>query len=233
MRKIAIFYHCLFCLGSPPELVTRAFEVVAEQMDALRKSGLLEAATEITVGINGGDETRMYSNLIMPPKAFTVYHGLGSRSENMTILTMEKWLRDHGDDWDILYFHSKGATHTQYRYIIHGNSWRRCMMNHLIWNWKKCVSDLKDVESVGCHWMSDQGSDKSQNYWGGNFWWARSSFLKTLPSISDRQRVKMSGISSLESRYEAEVWIGNGKKPPTRIDYHKAHPGVFGACYDT
>lgn len=225
MRKIAIFYHCLFCLGNPPELVTRAFEVVAEQMDALNRSGLAEAATEITVGINGGAESRDYSNLIILPKANVIYHGLGSRSENLTILAMEEWVKSH-EDWDVFYFHAKGATHTNLKYIIHGNSWRRCMMYHLVWNWRKCVSDLKDVESVGCHWMKYE----SQNYWGGNFWWAKASFLKTLPSILSRERIRMSGVASLESRYEAEVWIGNGFKLPSRIDYHKAHPGVFGAC---
>lgn len=227
MRKIAIFYHCLFCLGNPPELLPGAFDVVAEQMDALKRSDLLEAATELTVGVNGGEESRMYANLIIPPKARMVYHGLGSRSENLTMLEMEEWLKTH-EDWNVLYFHSKGATHTERRYIAHGTAWRRCMMKHLIWGWRKCVLDLNNVESVGCHWMHE--CKGTQNYWGGNFWWARSSFLRTLPSILSRERIRISGVESLESRYEAEVWIGNGSRLPSRIDYHKTHPGVFGAC---
>ena len=196
-------------------------------MDALKRSGLLEAASSFTVGLNGGEESQEYANLIIPPSAKVIYHGLQSRSENLTMLEMEHWLKNH-DGWDVLYAHSKGATHKDYQYVLHNDAWRNCMMNHLVWDWRRCVHDLEKIESVGCHWLKECGG--LQNYWGGNFWWARSSFLRTLPSISDTARVKLSGISSLESRYESEVWIGNGKRLPTRIDYHRAHPGLFGAC---
>ena len=101
------------------------------------------------------------------------------------------------------------------------------MTKHLIANWRNCVTDMdQGVESVGCHWMTGL-ADGTQNIWAGNFWWAKASYLLTLPSIFERDRIKESGISDIESRYESEVWIGNGKRLPTVKDYH---PDGLGAC---
>jgi len=218
-NRIAIFYHGLFFTGSPPELNANAMHVVCEQMDMLHMSGLLNEADKFVVGLNGGVETGNIANLLIPSKAEVVLHGLQSKSENLTLVLLENWLKTipEGEEWYVLYFHAKGATHKPNDEMR--GPWRTCMMHHLITNWRQCVSDLHGVESVGCHWCVPPRTPATQYYWAGNFWWARSSFLKTLPSIYERQRIKDSGIDSLESRYESEVLIGNGPRRPTIKDY--------------
>jgi hypothetical protein len=84
------------------------------------------------------------------------------------------------------------------------------------------------AESVGCHWLTGKSADHNQNLWGGNFFWAKASFLRTLPSIYERGIIKVSGIKSIESRYEAEVWIGNGARLPIVKDYHP--DDAYGVC---
>lgn len=230
MKPIAIFYHCLLVGGTPPDLLPNAFCVVDEQMQQLMRSGLLNVAERFVVGINGGKESDNYANMVIPPKAKRVSHGLQSRSENLTIVEVENWVRDH-PDWYVLYFHSKGATKTDPCFIEHGTKWRQCMMRSCITNWRQCVADLdRGFESVGCHWLTKMGSDQSQNYWAGTFFWAKSNFLRTIPSIYTRARIKMSGISSLESRFEAEAWIGTGPRLPMVRDYHPVNPSVRGSC---
>lgn len=230
MKPIAIFFHCLFVSGNPPDLLLKAFDVVDEQVEQLNLSGLLDAASDFVVGINGGRESDGYAHISIPANARRVMHGLESKSENLTIVEIEKWIPSH-PDWYVLYIHSKGATKTDPYWINQSDLWRRCMMRHLVLNWRKCISDLeRGYESVGCHWLRGMGSDHSQNYWGGNFWWAKSNFLRTLPSIYERGRIKTSGISSLESRYEAEVWIGNGPRLPMVRDYHPVNPSIRNAC---
>ncbi len=211
--KIAVFYHCLFCIGNEP--LWSAVKVVHEQMKALKESGLEDAATEIHIGVNGGKESEIYAKQFLPKRAQITYHGLESRAENLTIVMLEKWLKDH-DGWCVLYFHCKGATHPlDSSYAAYSGSWRRTMMGHLVENWRFCVRDLiVGAEACGCNWLTGQGWDHSQNIFGGNFWWAKSSFLRLLPSIYERARIKTSGIGALESRYESEVWIGNGPRLP-------------------
>lgn len=214
MRPIAVFYHCLFFLGKPPEFKPRAFDIVHEQMDLLKRSGLLESASYFLVGINGGKESDEVANLVIPDKAKRVLHGLESRAENLTIVEMEKWAKHHSG-WNVLYFHAKGCTHPPGHPYGDGTStpWRRTMDEYLVGQWTRCIADLgAGFDSVGCHFMRGM-CDGTQNIWAGNFWWARSEFLRTLPSIYRRERIHTSGIGAAESRFEAEVWIGNGRMP--------------------
>lgn len=223
MSKIAVFYHCLFYHGNPPELRVPACEIVAEQMSQLEESGLSIYADEITVGINGPvEESRAAASMFLPAKSRMVFHGPNSFAENLTIVEIEKWLPAH-PDWLVLYFHAKGCSHPEGSSYAETKSkpWRRAMMHHLVTNWRQCVADLESgAEAVGCNWLTGMGWDHSQNIFGGNFWWARASYLLTLPSIYARERIKTSGIASAESRYEAEVWIGNGPRLPVVRVYH-------------
>lgn len=224
MIQIAVFYHSLFFLGEPPVFIQSAYDIVLEQMAALSRSGLEDAASFILCGINGGEESELLAKLLLPKKATCVFHGLQSRSENLTLVELEKWLPDH-EDWYVLYFHAKGATldpNSDYGQTC--GRWRRCMMTNVVNQWTGCIADMKcGYEAVGCHWMTGL-LDGTQNIFGGNCWWAKASFLVTLPSIFLRDRIKVSGIDSVESRYEAEVWIGNGPRVPRVKDYHPGHP---------
>lgn len=214
--NIALFYHCLFI---PENYLINAFNIVSEQMQQVRQSGLLEACSEMIVGCNGGEESREIAHMLIPDKAKIVFHGPDSRAENLTLVEIEKWLPTH-PDFLVCYIHVKGVTHDPESSYGQGSArWRRCGMRHCVENWRQCVMDLQVVEAVGPHWLTRQGWDHSQHYFAGNFWWARSNYLRTLPSIFKRERIKESGIASLESRYESEVWIGNGPRLPTVKDY--------------
>lgn len=219
--KLAIFFHCFIYYGEPPALNLNAINIIDEQWTQVRTSGLLDAAADIVIGLNGGDESADVARLVFPPKAKLVMHGLASKAENLTIVEIEKWVPTH-PDYYVLYFHSKGATHDpSIPYAAYSASWRRTMMGHLVGNWQQCITDLNSgYEAAGCNWLTGMGWDKSQNIFGGNFFWARASYLQTLPSIYNRQRIKDSGISSSESRYEAEVWVGNGARLPIVKVYH-------------
>lgn len=228
--KIAIFYHCLTHLGDPPKLLPAATSIITGQMRLLKGSGLLDEADEFHVGINGGVESEPFVKSILPAKAQVAYHGLQSRNECSTIRMIEEWLPD-SDGWYVLYFHSKGGTKPAGD--PHSTRWRGCMMKHLVQNWRRCVADLAKVESVGCHFMTGDQTPPGQSIWAGNFWFSRASYLRTLPSIMERDRIKMSGIHALDSRYESEVWHFNGPRLPSLIDYHgpRWSPARLGECH--
>jgi len=225
MKPIAVFYHCLFETGSPPEICESALNIVHGQMSQLKSCGLLDACSHLCVGINGGLDSSAIASGIVPVKAHMVLHGLESKAENLTIVEIEKWAPSH-PDYYVLYFHAKGCTHPvgdPFR-----TRWRNCMMRELVENWRECVADLDaGYDSVGCHWMTGVQTPPGQSIWAGNFWWAKAEFLATLPSIYLRDRIKMSGIASAESRYESEVWIGNGPRLP-KVRDRVSHG--FGGC---
>lgn len=227
MKPIALFYHCLFLLGEPPKLLKHACEVVDEQMGELLRSGLLDAASEFHVGINGGAESAWPARILLPKKAQCTFHGLQSRSENLTLVEIEKWVPAH-PNWYVLYFHAKGSTHVpDSDYDKFSAQWRKSLMADVVSNWRTCIADLDSgYESAGSHFMRGL-ADGTQNIWAGNFWWATSDFLATVPSIYLRDRIKVSGIAALESRYESEVWIGNAPRLPKTKEYR---PNGGGGC---
>jgi hypothetical protein len=210
---IAIFYHCLFCLEQPDNILESALEVVHDQMFTLQAVGLEQAAQEIHCGINGEQESVVFGETLLPQKATKTYHTLASRGENLTLVMLENWVKTH-PGWKVLYFHAKGATHKKGSSYGEGVSrpWRIGMMNDLINNWRQCVELLNVHDIVCCHWMWNM-ADGTQHIPAGNFVWINSDFAARLPSIYLRDRIKMSGIAAYESRYEAEVYWGNGPRP--------------------
>lgn len=229
MMKLVVFYHCLFVIGEPPDILPAALEIVHEQMEQYKSSGLLDAASEFLVGVNGSKESEVFAETMLPAKAKVTYHGLASRAENLTCPVMiENWLKENPGEAYIHYAHCKSATHAfGSEYSNFANSWRRRMMFHCVTNWRQCVADLDaGYEACGSHWLTGQGHDHSQHYYAGNVWFAKASFLRTIPSIYTRQRIKDSGIAALESRYESEVHMGNGPRLPRVRNYYDGPMGT-------
>lgn len=222
MKPIAIFYHCLFQVGD--KLLPQAASIIWEQMGQLRGTGLLDACSEFHVGINGGDESHVIANRIIPAKANIVWHGLDSRAENLTMCMMQDWVKTH-PGWYCLYHHAKSITHDQSSdYGKFATRWRRCMAKHCVTRWREAVAELDaGLEAVGCHWLTGMGHDKSQHFFAGTFYWVTSDFFATIPSMYERDRIKESGISNIESRYESEVLIGNGPRLPRIKDLETTH----------
>lgn len=211
--RIAIFYHCAFTIGG--KRLPAAEGIVNGQMKALQDSGLLDAASNFFIGVNGEYGT---VPVTLPEKANVIYNGSKCRTELRTLRILEKWLPGH-EDWLVFWFHSKGVTHKIGD--THSDAWQNCMMHHLIKNWKNCVVDLEMgySDSVGCHWMTGDETPPGQSIWAGNFWWATGKFLRTLPSVMERARIKEFGLDDVDSRYESEVWIGNGPRLPVVYDW--------------
>lgn len=205
-------------MDAPDNLLENAVNIVRGQMDQLKQSGLLFSESEFHVGLNGGLESLEVAHLLFPTRSQITLHGLQCHTENRTILMLEKWLPGH-EDWNVFYFHAKNASHVTDRGI--GVPWRACMMRHCVQNWRRCVADLDSgYEVAGAHYMQPPATPPGQHIMAGNFWWAKASYLLTLPSIMDRERIKLYGIDPLNSRYESEVWIGNGPRVPKVRDYH-------------
>lgn len=213
MKPVAIFYHGLVCMGEPARLVPHAVWIMAEQTEQITRSGLLAAATEFHAGINGGSESVSLATKNLPAKAKVTYHGLASRAENLTIVMIEEWVKTH-PDWYVLYLHQKGATKKISSLEGRMSSmWRNGMMEDMVLNWRRCVADLDSGYDVVCSTWMWGCVDGTQNIPAGNMLWFRSDFAAKLPSIFDRARIKQDGIGALTSRYEAEVYWGNGPRP--------------------
>ncbi len=92
--------------------------------------------------------------------------------------------------------------------------WRQAMLADLVLNWRQCIGALDFGADIVCSkWLWNQ-ADGSQHIPAGNFLWVKASFVQTLPSLYLRERIRNDGIDALTSRYEAEVYWGNGPRKP-------------------
>jgi hypothetical protein len=219
MKPLAIFYHCIVEGGATGVSPVHSIPIIAEQMQALKESGLHDAATEFHVGLNGDEAASVLLMMLAGEKARITIHGKSARSEIPTLALLQRWLPGH-PGWYVLYFHPKGVTALGQKLR---EDWRRCMMRAVVWGWRQCISELdKGADAAGCHWLTPErfGSCVKTPYFGGTFWWAKSDFLMTLPPLP---------TPTWENRYEAESWIGRRPRRPVVVDYHPEWPG--GGCH--
>lgn len=204
--KIAVFHHGV--LSSPlANLGDEAVVLFAEQMEALKQSGLSKAATEIHLGMNSSD--MLLASAMAPDKATVHSTGDGSQGEKPTLKILEQWLPGH-EGWFVCYHHMKGCCSGG------KHESRRCMEEAVIWNWRQCIHDLQSgFDAVGCHWLDWRVNAvcKGQRYFGGTFWWTTHKFLSELPPLNDNV--------NNGRYYEGEIWIGRHAGEIRVRDYHR------------
>jgi hypothetical protein len=153
--------------------------------------------------------------------------------------TMQDASRNHGYQWEhgtlelvrnyaianpddiIMYAHTKGAHEPH----LFNNYWRRSMEIALVDRWKpnRNALHLGGYDAIGSYWLTPEywtkklkektGADFGPTpYFGGNYWMAKASYLRTLPKL----------IPS-EDRFDAERWIGTNR--PNVINMIDGWPG--------
>jgi hypothetical protein len=209
---IIVYHHGLLFQGTPPRVNPLAVRIATEQVNALNASGLIKDCSEFHVGLNGGEESQLLAKQIFTRKAMIQYHGLASHNENATIMALWERAKQIDGPAYILYQHQKGCTKTTQSEILHGANWRRMMMHDLVTNWRNCVDLLATHDVVCSHWRWN-AADGTQHIPCGNMLWTTAEFVAKLPSMHLRQRIKEDGLGALSSRYEAEIFWGQGEKP--------------------
>jgi hypothetical protein len=192
-----------------------ACRIIQSQMRALKDSGLLDAADEFHVGLNGGHDdaeiVRMFSPCL---KVDIREHGPGATSEIPTMKWLREWLPDH-QDWYVLYFHIKGISHPTDPFYAR---WRQRMEKAVVWGWRDCVAQLDSgVDACGCHWLTPEQFPAmvTSPFFGGTFWFATAKYLIQLPPLP---------AATWANRFEAESWIGRRRPYPKVMDFLPGWP---------
>jgi len=182
--------------------------IVDEHLDVLAHNDLCYETDAVRLGVVGPDGSmdevaRRFLDKGVP---VTVVAKELAGWEQVTLKVLYDELED---DTAVLYTHTKGATSPS---DLH-TAWRRSMTKLLVEEWFTCKQMLERVEVVGCHWLTpERFADVGTPYFGGNFWWARADYLRTLAPPGE------------ESRHAAEAWVGSG--PPKMVaDRSPGWPG--------
>ncbi len=216
--KIAVWYHCRLFGGEPPIDPDFSIPLMMGQMETMKACGLEHAADEIHICVNGGSHNTVAAQTIAPRKATVTCNGRDAKSLLPTVNALRSWCLGH-PDWLVCFFHTKGVTHPGDRLSV---LWRGCMERHVLLNWRACVFELthNNCDTVGAHWLTKEkyGNMVTFPFWGGQFFWAKSNFLATLPELPNEPKTR-------DDWFLSENWIGMGKMPRIH-DFAPHWPGL-------
>ena len=180
-----------------------AFEApVREHVKELKESGLLDALDSVRIGIVGSEENRslVLEFLNELNIRFRVTATAETGWEQVTLRKVHSFAKTN--DAYVFYAHTKGA-YSQDRLA---REWRVSMTHDTVTRWRECVESLKRVEAAGAYWLKSGHEEHADHnfFFAGNFWWARTDYLRRLPPVKNK------------TRYQAEGWIGL-RSPSVRI----------------
>lgn len=126
----------------------------------------------------------------------------------------------------ILYLHTKGIRYS--KQDEKENDWINYMLYFLVEEYKICISALdKYYDTVGCNYSNDLDKVcfKFTNpfpdpHYSGNFWWANTNYLRSLPKLS----------MELIERNAPEFWLF--KNNPCFFNLHSSNVNHFHNIYE-
>ena len=195
---VHIYYHIYVSEGVD--------EIIDEQISLIEKS--FDFPYNLNIGISIGEDNKSILHLFK--KFSNIRDVRANGNEFVTLDLIEKDVDKFGDSDYILYLHTKGASKHNNQNIV---TWRH-LMNYF--NIEKCKDVLKLFEKTD---FNTYGVLFNKFYMG-NFWWAKSSYLKTL---------NMSEIDK-NNRYNAEgnyLKTGEDWKPYSVYNIESANPYAF------
>jgi hypothetical protein len=155
-------------------------------------SGLIDNLDDLFLGIVGTSENRDKVKAELPGVC------VAESATGWEQVTLQK-LHDFAqtDDGAIFYAHTKGAWSNSEL----ATQWRVSMTHDTVTRWQECVKALRTVEAAGPYWLKSWEPEHVDHdfFFAGNFWWARSDYIRTLSPVS------------VSNRYQAEGWIGLNK----------------------
>jgi hypothetical protein len=197
-----------------------------EQLDCIEGSGLhRHCEVEICVSSNQENYKKLKENIksysFLKSSWFdTFIENNKNHYEGATLLKLYDECKNY---LNVGYIHSKGITNL----TKSTNKWRKTLEYAIIEKYQDNFEALKNNYDVsGIFWM------QSNLHFSGNFWWAKSSYIKTLPRpIIEDWRLHSYNDDFWKSKYRYEVWIGINNPKVNEIHVSKSIPigtGLYG-----
>lgn len=208
MSQIYGFYH--ICT------INRWRAIVESQVDQITKSGLLNVSNKIFVTVTGPE----FMELELPAP-FEIVHRSEDKSkfERIALNYMLEFCKKLDAPAKVWYIHSKGARFnltTDTPTYVNVNAWREYMQYFIIGKYQKCIEALDTYDTCGINLR-----DWPSTHYSGNFWWAKSEYIKTLASLSVEDPTVRADRWYMDWYLSPELWIGSSTNP--LVKHHSLH----------
>jgi hypothetical protein len=213
-KKIYLFFH-ICCLNNYAE-------IVHTMIQSMQDSGLYDTCEEIYYTLVGHPTDSFLQSLKAYTKMKCVYTSPHINEVEYPLLAyLQEFSCIH--DGYLFYCHTKGVSQPEDPVK---KRWRDRLVEKNIKEYQTCVAFLnKGCDIAGCGWkehpvgasVRQPFSVHTHSHFSGNFWWAQSTYIRTLPSIRERElelhdKRDKSGWAFESYRLECEMWIGQSEK---------------------
>jgi hypothetical protein len=183
-------------------------KVFEEVLGSIMKSGLLGHSDLVKIcAVGNGDLMLPESPAIevkFDPLAEYDPQGSIENGEFFTLTQLKEFADTVPENTRILYCHLRGVTSPGNEHI---HTWRKYLTH---WNIDKYITALellRENDAVGVDLIPKEVWPYADHF-SGNFWWANSDYIRTLPSIAQISDPNSEQKATL--RHNGEFWIGMG-----------------------
>ena len=211
--NIEIFYH-MYCVNDCVDRFIKTYNKIKE-------SGLLKICNSVNVVLVGDDKLRRYESRInFLDKVKTTCFSSDTKGEMNTLRTIQSFCQS-AQDSHILYLHSKGASRGKNQNI---ESWVNYMEYFSIEKHLICLEKLREYDTVGVELHAEP-----MKHYSGNFWWANSTYIKTLPTFEEG--LKSGSVN--DPIWYCEFWLMNTTHNPCNpYNLHTAGKDLYANAYE-
>ena len=190
--------------------------ILLSKFKKFKSSGLYDRANKIYLVLFGDIELHQeFLNELKDTYTKIEYSVIANKefnSEPDTLNLMVKKAEQYETNTPMLYLHTKGTSHSHPVIKKNIDAWVRYLDLYVINKWEECVKALEENDAAGGFYIEDP------KHFQGNFWWANSDYIKTLP------RLNTYNITNLN---RGEFWILSGTDKayavsgPTPVDMYQ------------
>jgi hypothetical protein len=172
--------------------------ILLKKFKKFRLSGLYEKTNKIYLTLFG-DDIEIHSEFLndlkelYPKIEYAVIANQEFNNEPDTLNMMLKKANEYDKNTPMLYLHTKGVSYGNPLIKKNIDAWVRYLDLYVIKEWEECIKGLEDNDAAGGLYEAS-----NPKHFSGNFWWANSDYLKTLP------RLNMGNITKYN---RGEFWI--------------------------
>lgn len=172
-----IYFHC-YCFGSYASVLYNKYKKI-------NNSELLKNIDNFYVIVSNTQERhkdflQQFSTLSNKIKIINLPNPVfNDESDTLNFILQQS--NDSSTNRRILYLHTKGVTHSHQLVKKNVDAWVEYLDLYNIHKWKECVDALDTHDVAGGLYESS-----NPKHFSGNFWWANTNYIKTLPEINEK-----------------------------------------------
>ena len=158
--------------------------ILLNKFKKFKASGLYEKTNKIYLSLFGDDfdsHSEFLNELkdVYPKIEYLLITNQEFKNEPDTLNFMLKKANEYSSNTPMLYLHTKGLSYTHPIMKRNVEAWVRYLDLFVINKWEECVKALEENDAAGGFYVY-----QDPKHFSGNFWWANSDYLKTLPRLN-------------------------------------------------